>query len=264
LNTSPQEGVLYFTVGLYIKYCAIERLVRKHFGEVEHYELLFARPSRPDIAVELALPKQRCTNGHVCADGASLSHEVQRLSRRDLVPIGSVHKHPINGLSSTDLSLLHENLAVEMGPALLRPFETLVDCAEAEFELRHDGQVAVDGETVPLGDDTHGSEPRRLVVRNAQAVRRGYRGRVFCLASNGGPKPRFHGQEVVLVRTPECPTSHTYSREIRRVLLVPGRCPEPLDEVALEEGVLGKLSSWCPAYRYETGDEGRGAWPNYS
>ena len=236
----PPEQVVYFTFGVYAKYCAIDRLVRRRFGEVEHYQLLFADRQRLDLVVELALPEQECAYGQVRAEGASLAREAQRMSRSDLVPIGSVHKHPIATLSSLDIELLDENLAREMAPALLRPFEVRANHPEAGFTLGPDAELIVDGRRIALANER--GQPSHVLLRNAQALRTAYRARVFCLASNGGAKPRFHGQEVVVVRLAECPASHSFRRPIEEVLLEPGPARFGMDEEALEQEILDKLS----------------------
>jgi hypothetical protein len=238
---APEEDTVHFTVGAYLKYHAIDRLVQRQLGSVEHYQLLFADPQRLDCVVDLAVPKQHCTWGEVRADGVSLAREAQQMARYGLVAIGSLHKHGINCLSQTDVQLLDENLAREMAPALLRPFEVRVEHPEARFELSGAAEVAIDGQTLPV-ESANGKRPQ-VVLRKAHAIRTGYRARVFCLATNGGPRPRFHGQQVIVIRIPECPSAHSYRCPIRAVALVPGEARLPLDEPALEAELLDKLTA---------------------
>jgi len=246
---APEDEVVHFMLGAYLKYHAIDRLVQRQLGAVEHYELLFADPARLDCVVDLAVPEQRCAWGEVRADGASLAREAQRMAGYDLVPIGSLHKHGINCLSQTDVQLLDENLAREMAPALLRPFEVRVEHPEARFELSDEAEVSVDGRVLLLGNG-NGRRPQ-VVLRKAQAIRTGYRARVFCLASNGGPRPRFHGQQVIVIRIPECPTAHSYRCPIREVVLEPGPARLPWDEAALEAEIFDKLSAPGSAGYYD-------------
>jgi hypothetical protein len=258
--TTPCEGTLFLTRGFYDKYAQLDGLVRRHFGVVEWYALLYADPARTDLVVDLSLPVQQCDYGTVRADGASINREVCRLAAANLVPIGSVHRHGINVLSLVDENLLENNLALEMAPALLRPFEQRTPCTRVEFELGPQGRLTLDEEILALGRDE--GQPRRLVLHQAEAVRTEYRARVFCLASRGGAKPRFHGQEIEVSRIPECPTPHTRRLDLKQVIMVPGDARLPADEETLEREILDKLSLRS-RYGYGAWGWNRGKWQGW-